>query len=506
MTGRVSGGPVLVTGVTGFVGGLLAPRLLGHGYSVRGLTRGGNVDPALVEAGLDVRSGDVLSGEGLDAALAGVRVAYYLVHSMGGGAGEFEDRDARAARTFLAAAERAGVERIVYLGGLGEPSADLSPHLASRQEVGRILASGTPAATILNAAIIVGPGSASTRMIADLVRRLPVMITPRWVAQRVQPVYVGDVLEVLVGVLDHSATAGRSFDLGGPDVLTYRGMMIEYAHAMGRRRWIVTVPVLTPSLSSHWVGLVTSVDRALARALIEGLRNEVVARDTSILEHVPIEPTPYRHAIGATLDGLSSYADARRVAPEVPGSEVTFLDPDVADDRYGLPHPAGPEDTPVGGVPFVELRAIRVAAPPERVFARLARIGGAEGWYAAGWLWRLRGAMDRLVGGPGLRRAVPREPIPRPGDPLDFWRVVRAEGGDLLLEAEMRLPGRAWLGLHVRPADPGESVLFQRVTFHPRGALGRAYWWALYPIHQFLFRRMLYNLARAAETKTPPGP
>ena len=365
--------PILVTGVTGFIGGLLAARLLARHGEVRGLTRGGRVDPALVQAGLDVRSGDVLTGEGLDAALEGVRVAYYLVHSMGGGEGEFEDRDARAARTFLAAAERAGVERIIYLGGLGEPSADLSPHLASRHEVGRILASGAPSATILKAAIIIGPGSASTRMIADLVRRLPVMITPRWVAQRVQPVYVGDVLEVLVGILDDPATAGRSYDLGGPDILTYRGMMLEYAHAMCRRRWIVTVPVLTPSLSSLWLGLVTSVDRSLARALIEGLRNEVVARDKAILAHVPIEPTPYRHAIAATLDGLSSYADARRPAPEVPGSQVTFLDPESADDRYGLPDPAGPADDPVGGVPFVELRAIRVAATAERVFARLAR-------------------------------------------------------------------------------------------------------------------------------------
>lgn len=429
-----------------------------------------------------MRSGDVLTGKGLDEALAGVRVAYYLVHSMGGGAGEFEDRDALAARTFLSAAERAGVERIVYLGGLGEPSADLSPHLASRHEVGRILASGAPSTTILNAAIIVGPGSASTRMISDLVHRLPVMITPRWVEQRVQPVYVGDVLEVLVGVLDDPATAGRSFDLGGPQVLTYRSMMVEYAHTMGRRRLILTVPVLTPSLSSLWVGLVTSVDRALARALIEGLRNEVVAGDDAILEHVAIEPTPYRYAVAAALDGLSSYAAARRVAAEVPHSEVTFLDPDVADDRYGLPRPAGPEDEPIAGVPFVELRAIRVSVAPDRVFERLAGIGGNQGWYAAGWLWRVRGAMDRLVGGPGLRRSVPRKPTPEPGDPLDFWRVVRAQGGDLLLEAEMRLPGRAWLGLHVRPADPGESIVFQRVTFHPRGALGR-------------------NLARALETE-----
>lgn len=490
---------VLVTGVTGFVGGHLAPRLLARGYRVAGLTRGGEIDPRLRDAGLEVRRADVLADRGLDEALAGVTAAFYLIHAMGGTGGDFAAQDATAARNFLAAAERQGVRRIIYLGGLGEPDADLSPHLASRHEVGQILSSGSPSTTILRAAVIIGPGSASTAMLHDLVRRLPVMITPRWVKQRIQPIYIGDVLAYLIGCLEDESTSGQTYDVGGPDVLTYADMMREYGRVMGRRRIIITVPVLTPRLSSYWVDFVTPVDRGVAHALIEGLRNEVVVRDPALRERIPFDPTPFRVAVAATLDGIVDREEALgRPCPEVARAQVALLDPLRGEREFAFP----PEEPPEAGSdgPFLELRAIRVLAPAAIVFELLCRIGGREGWHAADWVWRLRGVLDRLVGGPGLRRDVERRPVPEPGDPLDFWRVVRIQAPrDLVLEAEMKVPGRARLSFHVRPAGTAESLLLQRVTFFPRGTAGRLYWWGLYPVHQFVFRRMLRNLARRCD-------
>ena len=492
--------PVLVTGVTGFVGGHLAPRLLTRGYRVAGMSRGGEVDPGLLDAGLEVRRADVLADRGLDDALAGVTAAFYLIHAMGGAGGDFAAQDATAARNFLSAAERQGVRRIIYLGGLGEPDADLSPHLASRHEVGKILSSGFPSTTVLRAAVIIGPGSASTVMLHDLVRRLPVMIAPRWVRQRIQPVYIGDVLAYLIGCLEDESTAGHVYDVGGPDVLTYADMMREYGRVMGRRRIIVTVPVLTPRLSSYWVDLVTPVDRGVAHALIEGLRNEVVVRDPSLRERIPFDPTPFRVAVAATLDGIVDREEALgRPCPEIPHGGVALLDPLRSERELDLPSDE-PRDMENAALPFLELRAIRVRAPASTVFEHLCRIGGREGWYAADWTWRLRGGLDRLVGGPGLRRDVERRRVPETGDPLDFWRVVRIQAQrDLVLEAEMKLPGRARLGFHIRPAGRAESLLFQRVAFFPRGTPGRLYWWGLYPVHQFVFRRVLRNLARRSE-------
>lgn len=500
----VAGGSprVLVTGVTGFVGKHLAVALLERGRPVAGMTRSGNVDPDLVAAGLEVRRGDALTGAGLDAALEGIDVAYYLIHSMGGTEEGFEERDARAARNVLAAAERRGVERIVYLGGLGEADADLSPHLASRQEVGTILSgSDSVKATVLRAAVILGPGSASSDMVYWLTRRLPVMIAPRWVAQRIQPIYVGDVIEYLVGCLERPETAGGTFDIGGPDVMTYRSMMETFAAVMGRRRRIFTVPVLTPKLSAYWIDLVTPVDRGVAHTLIEGLRNEVVCTDDAIRSIVEVAPTPYRVAVAATLDGRVDRAWADRFAADVPRRHVALLDPAEAEARFDLTRPETAPDA------IVEVRATRVDASPETVFAAACEIGGAKGWYAANWAWRLRGAMDRLVGGPGLRRRIERRGVPEVGDALDFWRVREIDPPrDLALEAEMKVPGVAFLGFHVREAEDSTSVLIQRVAFEPAGWLGRAYWWALYPIHQLIFREMLGNFARAVESAADGEP
>lgn len=492
---------ILVTGVTGFVGGHLAPRLLTRGYRVAGMTRGGEIDPWLREAGLEVRRADVLADRGLDDALAGVSVAFYLIHAMGGGGGDFAARDASAARNFLAAAERQGVRRIIYLGGLGEPDADLSPHLASRHQVGQILSSGSPGTTVLRAAVIIGPGSASTAMLHDLVRRLPVMVTPRWVRQRIQPIYIGDVLTYLLGCLEDKSTAGQVYDIGGPDVLTYAGMMREFGKVIGRRPVILTVPVLTPRLSSYWLDFVTSVDRGVANALIEGLRNEVIVHDRSIRERIRFDPTPFRVAVAAALDGIVDREEALgRPCPELPYGRVARLDPRRDERLLDLP-PDERRWTEDAERAFLELRATRVRAPVTTVFERLCRIGGREGWHAADWAWRLRGALDRLVGGPGLRRSVERRPIPEAGDALDFWRVIRIlVPHDLVLEAEMRIPGRARLAFHLRPSGTDESLVFQRVTFLPRGLPGRSYWWTLHPVHRFVFRRMLRSLARRSES------
>ncbi|HET9581522.1 MAG TPA: SDR family oxidoreductase [Gemmatimonadota bacterium] len=504
-------GPCLVTGVTGFVGGHLALRMLAQGYRVAGMTRSG-VDPGLRDAGLEVRRADALADEGLDDALTGVRDAFYLIHAMGGAGGDFAERDATAARNFLAAAERQGVRRIIYLGGLGESDTDLSAHLASRHQVGEILASGSPLTTILRAAVIIGPGSASTAMLHDLVRRLPVMIAPRWVTQRIQPIYIGDVLAYLIGCLEDDSTAGHVYDIGGPDVLTYAEMMREYGRVIGRRPVILTVPLLTPRLSSYWVDLVTSVDKGVAHALIEGLRNEVVVRDPSIRARIPFDPTPFRVAVAATLDGIVDRKEALgRPWPEIPFGGATLLDSVKSERELNLPRQERPE--PGGAaISFLELRAIRVRASTEVVFQRLCRIGGREGWYALDWAWGLRGALDRMVGGPGLRRNVQRRHVPQPGDALDCWQVVRIRAPrDLVLEAEMKLPGRAWLGFHVRPGGAAESLLFQRVVFFPRDMPGRLYWWGLYPMHHRVFRGMLQNLASAIEHQErsslpPEGP
>ncbi|MDX1661435.1 MAG: SDR family oxidoreductase, partial [Gemmatimonadota bacterium] len=282
---------------------------------------------------------------------------------------------------------------------------------------------------------------------------------------------------------------------------TYRSMMETFAAVMGRRRRIFTVPVLTPKLSAYWIDLVTPVDRGVAHALIEGLRNEVVCGEHAIRSIVSVTPTPYRAAVAATLDGRVDHAWTSLFAPDVPRRHVALLEADEADRRFDLTRPESAADA------IVEVRATRVDASPEGVFGAVGEIGGRKGWYAANWAWRLRGAMDRLVGGPGLRRRVERKAVPEPGDALDFWRVRAVDAPrDLTLEAEMKVPGQAFLGFHVRAADDSTSVLIQRVAFEPAGWLGRAYWWALYPVHQMIFRQMLGNFARAVESAAGPAP
>jgi uncharacterized protein YbjT (DUF2867 family) len=420
--------------------------------------------------------GDTLRPETLPPALVGVDVAYYLVHSLGSPRA-FGASDREAARAFAEAAREAGVRKLVYLGGLGEGS--LSPHLASRQEVGRILrASGVPTIE-LRASIVIGSGSASFEIIRALVERLPAMVTPRWVRVRTQPIAIEDALAYLLAALEHEPENGEVYEIGGADVVTYLGLMREYARQRGLRRVLVPVPVLTPRLSSLWLWLVTPVHAGVGRALVDSLRNETVVRDPRALEVFPVRPRTASEAI------------ARALANE---------DRELAETRWSDEALAGRAS--YGGARFgsrlVDSRAVAVAQPARVAFGPIQRIGGATGWYGAAPLWGLRGLVDVLVGGPGLRRGR-RDPVGlRVGDTVDFWRVEAFERDHLLrLRAEMRLPGRAWLQFEVEPAGGGSRIT-QTAVFEPSGLPGLAYWYGLWPFHAYVFRRMLRGLARAA--------
>ncbi|MCD0452403.1 SDR family oxidoreductase [Actinocorallia sp. API 0066] len=479
---------VLVTGASGYIGGRLVPELLAAGHRVRCVSRRPEGLRGQPWAGdVETATADVRDAKAIEAALHGMDVAYYLVHAMGAG-GDFEGRDREAASTFAGAAARAGVTRIIYLGGLAS-GGTISPHLRSRNEVGEILLAGEAPAIVLRAAMIIGSGSASFEMLRHLTERLPVMITPRWVETRIQPIAVRDVLRYLTACAAIPGIVRGSFDIGGPDVLTYAEMIQRYAAIAGLpRRLIVPVPVLTPALSSHWVGLVTPVPRALARPLVEGLRTEVVCRDHTIRALVPDPPEGqlgFDEAVELALRRIQEAAVATRwSSAATPGrpSDPLPNDPDWA-----------------GGSLYIDERTAVTRAPASAVWRVVEGIGGDNGWYSLPVAWRLRGALDRLVGGVGLRRGR-RDPARlRVGDALDFWRVEEVVPGALLrLRAEMMLPGLAWLELGVHEAR-GRTVLRQRAVFHPHGLLGHLYWKALTPFHGVIFGRMPHNILRAAE-------
>jgi uncharacterized protein YbjT (DUF2867 family) len=480
---------VLVTGATGYIGGRLVPSLLEAGHGVRVLAR---TPEKLAEVGwrdrVDVVGGDIADREVLAEAFAGVDCAYYLVHSMGGSA-DFAHRDREAAEAFREAAAEAGVGRIVYLGGLGhEDDRHLSEHLRSRHEVGEVLAAGPVDVVELRAAIIIGSGSASFEMLRNLVEVLPVMTTPRWVETLCQPIAIRNMLQHLVTALEVPARGHRIIEVGGPDVLTYREMMQQYAEEAGLgRRLILPVPVLTPGLSSHWIGLVTPLPSGLARPLVESLINEVIVTDPSP-EMPPEDNIAFRRSVQLALrrvenlDVATSWSDAG-----LPGR--TPADPLPTDPDWS------------GGTMFADQQEVASAAAPEALYDTVQGIGGDRGWYVADPLWLLRGLADRAVGGIGLRRGRRHPDEVRVGDALDFWRVEAHDRPNLLrLRAEMRLPGEAWLEWRVTPAGDG-AVLSQRALFHPRGLWGRLYWYALVPFHAMIFHRMATRLAAAAEQR-----
>jgi len=464
---------VLVAGATGYVGGKLVSELVRKGCAVRCLVR----DPARVGdrfgAGVEVVRGDVLEPATLGPALAGIGAAFYLVHSLGAGRGS-EEKERRGARNFGDAAHAAGVGRIVYLGGLGHDEA-LSPHLASRQETGRQLAAAGVPVIEFRASVIIGAGSLSFEMIRALVERLPVMVTPKWVTRRAQPIAIEDTLAYLLHALELPARESTVYEIGGAEEASYLDLMRAYARARGLRRLLVPVPVLTPRLSSLWLGLVTPLQAKVGRKLVDSIRHDTVVRDPRALADFPVRPLGVSAAIERALA-----AEDREIAAVRWSKALAGL-------RFGSR--------------IVDSHGVDVAVPPAAAFAPIRRIGGDHGWYGGGPVLRLRGVVDRLVGGPGYRRGRCDPEEPREGETLDFWRVERYERDrHLRLSAEMRMPGRAWLQFDVEAREEGSHIR-QTAIFDPKGVLGRLYWYAAYPFHWFVFRNMLAGIARRAEAQ-----
>jgi uncharacterized protein YbjT (DUF2867 family) len=473
--------PVLLTGATGYVGGRLLKALEGAGRRVRCLARRPELFRLRAGPGTEVVQGDCLDPASLSAAMAGVETAYYLVHSMGS-PGRFEEVDRQAARNFARAARQAPLGRIVYLGGLGNSSDKLSLHLSSRHEVGEILRSSGVQVIEFRASIILGSGSLSFEMIRALVERLPVMVTPRWVRAPAQPIAIEDLITYLVEALDLAGGGNRLYEIGGADQVSYGELMREYARQRGLRRWIIPVPVLTPWLSSLWLGLVTPVYARVGRKLIESVRHPTVVHDPSADREFSVRPRGYREAIERALRN-----EDRGFA------ETCWSD---ALSSSGWPRQWG-------GVRFgtrlVDSRQATVEASPAAAFRPIQRIGGATGWYFANPLWRLRGFLDRLVGGVGLRRGRRDPEDLAVGDALDFWRVEALEPGRRLrLAAEMKLPGRAWLEFEVE-GDSSESSIRQTAVFDPLGLSGLVYWYGLYPVHRWIFAGMLRGIVKACQ-------
>jgi uncharacterized protein YbjT (DUF2867 family) len=475
---------ILVTGATGYIGSRLAPRLLEAGHEVRCLSR----DPANLArqpwiARVEVATGDALDPVSLERSAAGCEAAFYLIHAMGGGPG-FDERDRAAALNFADAAGKAGLRRVVYLGGLGPETGRLSPHLRSRHEVGRLLATGTTPVTEVRAAVIVGAGSLSFEMLRGLTEVLPVMTTPRWVRTSCQPIAIQDVLHYLVSAIADGEPISRILEIGGPEVLTYEQMIRTYAREVGLHRLIIPVPVLSPALSSLWVGLVTPLPTSVARPLVESLRHEVVTHDATAHHLFPHELMPFREALRLALSNPPTVASASATDPLSPLSQLSPGDPAWS-----------------GGTTYLDRQIVPTDAAPEHLFWAFSRIGGDVGYYELNWAWRLRALLDRLVGGVGLRRGRRHPEELKEGDELDFWRVERVVSGGLVrLKAEMRLPGSAWLQWEAVPVDGG-SDLIQTAIFRPRGLLGRLYWFAMLPFHAVVFGRTARRIAAIAEER-----
>jgi uncharacterized protein YbjT (DUF2867 family) len=474
---------IFLSGSTGYIGGRLAPVLLEQGYKVRCFVRSAaklRDRPWASYDGVEVFEGDISDQSSLIEALRGCEVAYYLIHSMEASVGEYRSRDLILAEAFDQACAVAGVQRILYLGGLGETGEGLSKHLTSRREVETALASSGVPVTVFRAAMIIGSGSASFEILRYLVERLPIMITPRWVSTESQPIAVSDVIFYLSEALRVPETVGKTIDIGGPNILSYADLMREMALALGlRKRIVIPVPVLTPRLSSLWIHLVTPLPASIARPLAEGLRNRVVCRDHEAARLMPHKCLTVREAIDASLQRNQAIETSWTDAGVMPG------DPSWA-----------------GGTLFVDRREATTNASIHQVWSVVVALGGHRGCRGADRLWRLRGAMDRLVGGPGLRRGRRDAQDLRFGDSVDFWRVSAiAPPNQLELTAEMKLPGLATLSFEVdSPSEqPSETRLVMTARFRPRGLFGILYWYSVVPLHGVVFNQMIRGLIRAAE-------
>ena len=465
---------VLVTGATGYIGGRLVPRLLEQGHDVKVMVR----DPARIAgrpwaSSVEAARGDVEDPESLAGALHGIEAAYYLIHLMGAG-GDFAERDRRAARNFVAAGRH--LQHVIYLGGLLPEAKNVSKHLASRAEVGEILRAGLPA-TEFRAGPVVGSGSASFEMVRYLTERLPAMIAPRWIRNEVQPIAVHDILGYLSLALEREPAG--IYNVGAAP-LTFKGMMQEFAGVRGLRRLIVPVPVLAPRLAALWVGLVTPIPNRLAVPLVEGVVHPVVADTSRAQTDFPeIEPLAYREAVARALRQTTENAVSTRWSSAL-GSAPAF-------------------ELSQGEGMIRETRSCRTSADPETTFATFSSLGGDRGWLFWSWAWSFRGLLDRLVGGPGLRRGRRHPTELEPGDAVDFWRVERVEPPNLLrLRAEMKVPGRAWLQWEAVPEEGG-TRLVQTAIFEPIGLAGHLYWNLLYPVHKIIFSGLVRAIASRAD-------
>lgn len=486
-----SSSTILVTGATGYVGGRLVPCLLREGYTVRCFVRDADrlhAQPWSDE--VEVAVGDALEADTVPPAMKDVDAVYYLIHSLGAGENTFEDRDRRAATNVRRAAEEAGVQRIIYLGGMRPKGERQSKHLQSRIETGRVLRDGSVPVTEFRAAQIVGSGSLSFELVRYLTERVPVLICPRWVHTPTQPIAIRDVLQYLMGALEQPKSAGEIIEIGGTDVFTYAEMFEIYAAVRGLNRWVVNVPVLTPRLSSHWIGLVTPISNTIARPLIEGLDNEVVVDDPSKARTLfpDIEPISFEAAVRLALRRTES-----GTIPTVWNSAVS-----------SVPDQAPTAQLEVSEGLYREERSVDVAASPDVAFEAIEQLGGETGWLYGDALWRLRGWIDQLLGGVGYRQGRRDEDTLRVGDTVDFWRVeARTKNRLLRLRAEMRLPGRAWLQFEVAPQDDGaRSRITQRVYFEPKGLTGTAYWNLVGWIHRLLFAGQCRALTERIEQRT----
>lgn len=475
---------ILVTGATGYIGGRLVPRLLDMGCRVRCLVR----DPVRLQGrpwqgDVEIVAGDMLQPDSLAPAMQGVSAAYYLVHSLAGGS-DFHQRDLTAARNFGAAARAAGVERILFLGGLAEAAPGLSEHLRSRQQTGDCLRSAGVPVTEFRAGVIVGSGSLSFEMIRYLTERVPVMICPRWVYTRTQPIGIREVLDYLAAALAVPESRGRIIEIGGADVVTYGEMMMIYAEVRGLKRWMAPVPVLTPRLSSYWVNLVTPIPAAIARPLIEGLRNESIVRDPAARQLFPhIQPAGYRTTVERAIARLEA-SNVETAWSDALSTSQGDAPPVTLTTREGM---------------IVEHRQRVVPASAAEVYQVFTGLGGRRGWLYMNWAWEVRGFIDQMIGGVGLRRGRRDPDELRVGDALDFWRVEALEPGRLLrLRAEMKVPGKAWLQFQVNAHGEEQARLSQTAFFAPKGLMGWLYWYALYPLHGLVFSGLIDRIARRA--------
>jgi uncharacterized protein YbjT (DUF2867 family) len=470
---------ILVIGATGYIGGRVVPRLIEKGHRVRVLVR----DPQKVAGrgwqGVDIVRGDLQNPDSLPPAFKNIDIVYYLAHAMTAGSKSFESLDRAAAWHVTTLCQINEVKRIIYLGGLGKRSTDQSPHLRSRHEVGDILRAGRVPVTEFRAAVIIGSGSYSFEMIHHLVNRLPVMISPKWLLVRTQPIGIRDVLQYLIETIDRPETAGKIYDIGGPDILTYRDMLKTVADVLGLRRYIITVPVLTPKLSSYWINFVTPIPTKTARVLIESLRHETICENDDALRDFPVRPIGFEETVRRAFSKFRSHAVETTWTDASPIESQSVIDPSHL---------------------LTDQRRVRVNSPVETLFSVVTSLGGNRGWLYANRLWRLRGFIDKQLGGVGLRRGR-RHPVNiATGDALDFWRVEEyIPLQRIVLRAEMKVWGGAWLEFETKAVGENKSELIQTARYYPHGLTGLVYWYAIYPIHVPVFRGMVKAIAREAE-------